>query len=108
MTTGTIVLIPFPFAEPTHIKVRPAVVVSTTKDKYRDLILCAVSSVVPVQIGSFEIALQPDKVNNLRVPSVIKTDRIVTLRKEDVIAVLGTIADSEINHFKQLFKQLID
>jgi len=53
MNTGTIVLIPFPFAELTNIKVRPALVVSATKDKYRDLILCAISSVVPAVPGSF-------------------------------------------------------
>ncbi len=45
MNTGTIVLIPFPFAELTNIKVRPALIISTTKDKYQDLILSAISSV---------------------------------------------------------------
>ena len=35
MKTGTIVLIPFPFAELTHTKVHPALVVTTTKDKYQ-------------------------------------------------------------------------
>lgn len=108
MTTGTIVLIPFPFAELTNIKVRPALIVSTTKDKYQDLILCAVSSVVPHNIGSFELLLLPNKVNNLRVPSIIKTDRIVTLKKEDIITVLGSISATEISHFKKQFKQLVD
>ncbi len=72
MTTGTIVLIPFPFAELTNVKVRPAIVVSTTKDKYKDLILCAISSVVPEKLNQFEMALQPNEVNKLRVPSIIK------------------------------------
>ena len=47
MTIGSIVLIPFPFSELTNIKVRPAFIVCTTKDKYQDLIMCAISSVVP-------------------------------------------------------------
>ena len=108
MNTGTIVLIPFPFAELTNIKVRPAIIASTTKDKYQDLILCAVSSVVPLNPGPFEILLHPNKLNNLRVPSIIKTDRIVTLKKDDVIATLGTISGNEINHFKKQFKALVD
>jgi hypothetical protein len=38
MKTGTIIIIPFPFSELTAVKVRPAVIISTTKDKYSDLI----------------------------------------------------------------------
>ncbi|MEJ7700646.1 MAG: hypothetical protein WKF71_13510 [Pyrinomonadaceae bacterium] len=40
MKTGDIILIPFPFAELTNKKVRPAVVVCETKDVYKDLVLC--------------------------------------------------------------------
>lgn len=39
MKTGNIILVPFPFSELTNIKVRPAVVISTTKDKYEDVIV---------------------------------------------------------------------
>ncbi len=79
MKPGSIVLIPFPFAELTNIKVRPALVITETKDKFKDLILCAISSVIPANAGNFEIILQPSSTNKLRVPSVIKIDRIVTL-----------------------------
>lgn len=41
MKTGNIILVPFPFSELTNIKVRPAVVISTTKDKYEDVIVSA-------------------------------------------------------------------
>jgi mRNA interferase MazF len=108
MTTGTIVLIPFPFAELSNVKVRPAILISTTKDKYKDLILCAISSVVPVRVGAFEIALQPDDSNKLRVPSIIKVDRIVTLKKEDVITQLGQLSGIQLDEFKRKFKQLVD
>ena len=108
MIIGTIVLIPFPFAELTNIKVPPAVVVSATRDKYQDLILCAVSSVIPANLMPFEIVLQPDKVNNLRVPSIIKVDRIMTLKKEDVITALGFLSKAETELFRSKFKQLAD
>ena len=36
MKIGEIILIPFPFAEFTNKKVRPAVVVCETKDKFKD------------------------------------------------------------------------
>jgi mRNA-degrading endonuclease toxin of MazEF toxin-antitoxin module len=108
MNTGTIVLIPFPFAELINIKVRPALVVTTTNDKYEDLILCAISSVIPPKANLFEMILQPNKTNNLRMSSVIKIDRIVTLKKEDVITQLGTLQPLELDLFKQKFKQLVD
>lgn len=41
MKTGDIILIPFPFAEITHVKVRPAVVIAITKDKYKDVVVSA-------------------------------------------------------------------
>ena len=34
MKTGDILLIPFPFSELTHVKLRPALVIAKTKDKY--------------------------------------------------------------------------
>ncbi len=106
MKTGTIVLIPFPFAELTNIKVRPALLVTTTKDKYGDLILCAISSVVPSTLNEFEMPVQPNATNNLKVSSIIKIDRIVTLKNENVIKELGTISDKEIQQFIKLFKKL--
>ncbi|CAN5745601.1 hypothetical protein BH20ACI4_BH20ACI4_09690 [soil metagenome] len=38
MKTGDTVLIPFPFAELTNKKIRPAAVVCETNDVYKDLV----------------------------------------------------------------------
>jgi mRNA-degrading endonuclease toxin of MazEF toxin-antitoxin module len=65
MKIGDIVLIPFPFAELTNRKVRPAVVITETEDKYRDLVVSAISAVVHDTISHREIILRPDKINNL-------------------------------------------
>lgn len=108
MNTGKVILIPFPFTELTDIKVRPAVVVSKTRDKYEDLILCAVSSVVPKQLNSTEMLVTPSSLNRLRVSSVIKIDRLITLKKENVIADLGFLSPDQIDEFKIKFKQLVD
>src|SRR5665213_3532540 len=96
MKTGTIILVPFPFSELTNIKVRPAVVIGLTKDKYADLIVCAISSVIPEAQNKNEMLLKPDSVNNLRVESIIKIDRIVTLKKESKIADLGNLSAEEL------------
>jgi mRNA interferase MazF len=108
MKTGDIILVPYPFAELSNVKVRPAVVITTTKDKYQDIIVSAISSVLHGKTGNFEILLKPNKTNNLRTISIIKVDRIVTLKEEDVITVLGKLSLSELKIFQRKFKALID
>ncbi len=108
MKTGTIILLPFPFAELNAVKVRPAVVIGMTADKYRDVIVSAISSVVPDHIGKNDIIITPGVQNGLRVKSVIKVDRIVTVKRDRIIATLGRISPSLLKNFKQKFKNLID
>lgn len=108
MKTGDIVLIPFPFSELTQVKIRPAVVVSETKDKYKDLILAAVSSQVPSSLSSAEIIVKPDSLNGLRTSSVIKVDRLFTLKAEKIIAHIGRLSLKYNEEFSSVFKSLID
>ena len=107
MKTGNIILVPFPFSGLTNIKVRPAVVISTTKDKYEDVIVSAISSVIPDSISANEIIIESNSINNLRVKSVLKVDRIVTIKKESVIAMIGSLSENELNLFKSVFKDLV-
>lgn len=107
MKTGDILLVPFPFTGLDDVKVRPAVVISTTKDKYKDLIVSAISSVISEKISPNEIVIESNKTNNLRVKSVIKVDRIFTVKSESVIARLGCLTDSELEIFKNKFKNLV-
>jgi mRNA interferase MazF len=107
MKIGDIILIPFPFAELTNKKVRPAVVLTETDDKYKDLVVSAISSVVPPNISQREILLKPNKTNKLRVESIIKVDRIVTLKQEDKIADLGKLSTSELSRYKSILLEII-
>ena len=108
MKTGDIVLIPFPFSELTQGKIRPAVIVTETKDKYKDLILAAISSQVPASLSSAEIIIKPDSLNGLRTSSVIKVDRIFILKKEKVITTIGRLSLNNTNEFRKAFKNLVD
>lgn len=108
MKTGDIVLIPFPFAELTNRKVRPATVVCETKDKYNDLVLCAVSSVVPQSPSESEILLTASSQNGLRRDSVLKVDRIVTAKRLDVIAIIGKLDPEDLDIFRTQFRKLVD
>lgn len=107
MKTGDIVLIPFPFAELTQLKARPAVVIAETADKYRDLIVAAISSVVPPELSRNELVIFPDARNGLRARSVIKVDRIITTKSEHIITHLGVLSASERETFTMMFRNLV-
>ena len=107
MKCGDIILVPFPFSELTNIKVRPAVVISTTLDKFHDIIVSAISSVIPKRLSQNEILVSPNESNGLRAISVIKVDRIVTLKKENIIAHLGELSDTEVKILKVKFRKLV-
>jgi len=75
MKTGEIVLVPFPFSELTNIMVRPAVVISATKDKYEFNSICNKFCYSRFTLTN-EIRIEISSVNNLRIKSVIKVDRM--------------------------------
>jgi len=106
--TGDIILIPFPFADFTGKKLRPTVVITETNDKYKDIIVAAISSVVPKKTTKNEIVIEPSKTNKLRTKSIIKVDRIVTLKRKDLVVKLGKLSKEETIIFKEKFKTLVD
>jgi mRNA interferase MazF len=108
MKKGDIVLIPFPFSDLNATKIRPAVVISETFDKHKDIIIAAISSVVPKKISKYEILLLPNPINQLRKNSILKVDRIVTIKKSLVVAQLGKLSLLEQKQFSKLFCSLVD
>ncbi len=107
MIFGDIILIPFPFSELTRNKIRPAVVITETKDKYKDLVVSAISSVVPEKLSEREFIVYATKTNKLRIDSIVKTDRIVTIKRNDLIAKLGRLNDKEKQQFKSVLISMI-
>jgi hypothetical protein len=50
MNPGDVSLIDFPFTIPTQSKIRPAVALTVTQDKYKDIVICAISSSIDNRI----------------------------------------------------------
>ncbi|MCI0695607.1 type II toxin-antitoxin system PemK/MazF family toxin [candidate division KSB1 bacterium] len=111
MNPGDIILIDFPFTVPTQSKVRPAVVITETHDKYNNLVVCAISSVLPSTITNREILISKNDPafpsTGLRVDSVVKIDRIATLRQSDVITKLGHCEPVLWDEIRNKFKNLV-
>ena len=111
MKPGDIILIDFPFTIPTQSKISPAVVLTVTQDKYKDIIICAISSVVPSTIAPREIFISTGNssfpATGLRVESIIKIDRLATLRTTDVIMQLGYCPPNLWNEIVTKFRSLV-
>ena len=108
MKTGDLVLIPFPFSELSLVKLRPAVVICQTSDEYKDLVLAAVTSVLHEPLHSNELLLRPDSENGLRVDSILRCDRIMTLKQETMHFKIGRLHENDLNRFKGIFKNLVE
>lgn len=108
MKTGDIVLIPFPFSEITNVKIRPAALVCLTKDGYKDLVLCAISSTLKLPLKGNDMMLIPDDANQLKTSSTLKVDRIFTAKREQMVAKIGSLNYDDLAQFKDLFRALID
>jgi mRNA interferase MazF len=106
ITTGDIILIPYPFAELVNIKLRPVVVICSTSDSYKDLVVSAISSVIRTGYNDTTIILNPSRLNNLKVTSTVLVDRIFTLKRENMIKMLGRLNDSELHLFIEKFRKL--
>jgi len=84
---GDIVLVSFPFSDLSGKKVRPACILA---EDGRDVTLAFISSVLKNQ-GPFDLILKPDKTNNLKKESLLKTSKIATLSKSIVHGKIGCL-----------------
>ncbi len=106
MRTGQIVLIPFPFAELTNVKARPSVIVAETDDRFKDIIVVAISSVVPAHVSKNEFIVEASSTNGLRVRSAVKVDRLVTTKRKSIIIELGFLVGPEMDKLVSIFRAL--
>lgn len=84
---GTIILARFPFTDLSGAKTRPALVVSTDNDRRTDLILCFITSVP--RSGPDMVPLDALPGTGLKVPSVVRFDKIATLDRSIIVGPIG-------------------
>ena len=96
---GDIVLVPFPFTDLTRQKARPAVVVSSQSfsTSSPDVILVAISSKLPAIPSDMELIIRHGsdefRSTGLRVSSVVRTAKLVTLKQSLIYRTLGKLDD---------------
>lgn len=78
-----VVLVPFPFDDPTSAKVRPAVCLTDIIGPHQHVVLAFITSRIPDPPSETDIVLRPEDpdfaVTGLRVPSAIRLHRLMTV-----------------------------
>jgi mRNA interferase MazF len=86
---GSIVLARFPFTDLTGDKRRPALVVSRDNGRRTDLVVCFITSVP--RSGPDTAPIAPDPGTGLKVPSVVRFDKLATL---DLGVIAGRLGEA--------------
>ena len=86
---GSIVLTRFPFTDLSGDKRRPALVVSRDNQRRTDLVVCFITSVPRSGPDTAPMAASPG--TGLRVPSVVRFDKLATL---DLTVIAGKLGDA--------------
>jgi mRNA interferase MazF len=96
MTKGKIVLVPFPFDDLTADKVRPALCLTDPIGPHRHVVVAFISSQVPNVVTATDIVLDSRHkdfaTTGLRVPSMLRLHRLVTLTSALIRRELGHLS----------------
>ena len=84
---GSIVLARFPFTDLSGDKRRPALVLSCDNDRRLDVVVCFITSVLRTGPGMAPIV--PVLGTGLKIPSVVRFDKIATLNRSVIVGKLG-------------------
>ncbi|HEX8295710.1 MAG TPA: type II toxin-antitoxin system PemK/MazF family toxin [Chthoniobacteraceae bacterium] len=92
-----VVLVPFPFDELAGNKVRPAVCLTDAVGPYHHVVLAFITSVVPAQLEPTDLLLDPGSrpigATGLRVRSVLRLHRLITVPSSVILRQLGCSPD---------------
>lgn len=91
-TVGDIVVAPFPFADSSVSKLRSAVIVSTLP---HDACLVMYITSATTAEPDFDIVLDPMEVNNLKVTSRLRVNRMLVMPGEMIVRQLGVLTPEE-------------
>lgn len=86
---GSIVLTRFPFTDLSATKLRPALVISRDNDRRNDIVLAFITSNAQTADSPDALTINPSPGSGLKVPSVVRFDKIVTLEKQIIVGVIG-------------------
>ena len=101
---GSVVLIPFPFADFSKIKTRPALVVAHAE--FNNLVVCQISSKNLAPKSSVRLGTSDFEKAGLLIDSFIRPNKLSTIEKHLVIKGLGVIKPAKRKEVLQKLRTL--
>ena len=98
---GAIVLTDFPFTDLSSVKRRPALVISANNARRADVIVAYLTSVARNEPDALPI--MPTATNGLKVPSMVRFDKIATIDKSIIAGRLGTADPAWLGRARMVF-----
>ncbi len=98
MKRGTVVLTPFPFTDLSGRKVRPALVVSRSDRRDKDVILAFITSKPMPVLSNSDLLVEESQSDfggtGLKTGSVVRLDKLVTVEVSLILGELGVFSDA--------------
>jgi mRNA interferase MazF len=101
---GDIVLLKFPFTDGTTFKRRPALIINDFDDG--DIIVCRITS--QIYKTKYDIYVDDWEKSGLKLPSVIRVNKIATLQKDLVEFIMGKIEKPTKEEVRKIISKLTD
>ena len=102
MKKGDIVLVPFPFTNLKGVKKRPAVILYCGKT---DFVVSFITTMLKWR-ENIDVLLEPDELNRLKKPSLIRTSKLATIDSQLVIGKIGELNSKIIDELDFKLKML--
>jgi mRNA interferase MazF len=105
---GDVVLVPFPFADTTETKKRPAVVISSDRyhEAHLDLLLMAITGNPEAQSEGLGFPIEGWRQAGLLNPSAVKPV-IATVHPSRVIRTLGRLRGEDLDRLHRLLRDIV-
>jgi len=112
VTSGKVVLLPFPFDDLSGTKVRPAVCLTEPIGPHRHIVVAFITSrAQPVRLDT-DIALSPSDTDfgstGLRVPSTLCLHRLMTIAGPTILRELGSVSNARLSEIRLRLRRLFN
>jgi len=103
---GHVVLVPFPYADFTTFKKRPALVIG--KAEFNNLILCQITSNAYTSQRALNLTDNDFEEGSLPVKSFVRPDKLFTVEQSIIETKLGSLKTGQTNTVKEAVQRLFD
>ena len=101
---GDVVLIPFPYADFSHFKKRPALIVGQAE--FNNVILCQITSKAASSKRAIVLKDIDFKKGGLRIDSFVRPDKLFTVEQSIVESAVGSLNSSKLDEARRAVRAI--